>query len=274
MPSSAGLLSKDRADEGIRAPRQVAFTIDPKGERLTRYHQALTCGRFFRMMALRMPVERTLRGSGSRRPVDEPIDGHKDSALVEHLQFLGAFLRRPAEVGALLPSSPALARALLHDCHLKTAKMVVELGPGTGVVTRLILQRIGRRTDFLALELDHGHTRALKRRFPGIAVYNDSAETIRTHLKRHGRQTADYIVSGLPWTTIRSRLREDIMREVLAALAPGGVFTTFAYVHGLWLPAARRFRTWLRRHFAEVRVGEVIWRNVPPALVYHCRQTG
>jgi len=92
-----------------------------------------------------------------------------DPAVAERLQFLGAFLREPARVGAFVPSSPALAQAMLHGCALKDAKTVVEFGPGTGAFTRLILEGIGKQTAFLALELDEKHVRGLRQRFPRLS---------------------------------------------------------------------------------------------------------
>src|SRR5437016_14272997 len=96
-----------------------------------------------------------------------------DPAVAERLQFLGAFLREPARVGAFVPSSPALAQAMLHGCNLKDAKTVVEFGPGTGAFTRLILERIGKQTAFLALELDEKHARGLRQHFPRPNDYPD-----------------------------------------------------------------------------------------------------
>lgn len=200
------------------------------------------------------------------------IRAKDESRLVEHLQFFGTFLRKPANVGAVMPSSPALARSLVKDCPFRTARLVVELGPGTGAVTKLILERLGRRTDFFALELAEEHVRALRRRFPGLTVYHDSAENIRRYLPRHGAREVDCVISGLPWASMKRAAQERIMEEVHRALAADGAFTTFAYVHSAWLPRARHFREWLMQNFKHVAISRVVWRNVPPAFVYHCRQ--
>lgn len=195
-----------------------------------------------------------------------------EATLLEHVQFFGAFLRKPADVGAVLPSSPSLARALLLGCDLQNARSVVELGPGTGVVTHMILQRMGPRTRFIAVELDAKSVRGLRRRFPGVPVYHDTAENIARYLKRQGQTQTECIISGLPWATMEFSVQHRIMNQVLAALAPNGVFTTFAYVHAFWMPKAQRFRRWLRRHFEKVEISRVVWRNVPPAFVYRCRR--
>lgn len=191
--------------------------------------------------------------------------------LTEHWNFFVAFLRRPATVGALVPSSAMLARALLEGCALRSAKTVVELGPGTGAVTRFILDRIGRHTTFVALELDPQATQNLKARFPGLSVYSDSAGQLEIYLRRHGRKKADCIVSGLPWAAMPTETQDDIFDAILRSLKAGGTFTTFAYLHASWLPTARRFRQRLATHFNSVQVSRTVWRNLPPAYVYRCR---
>ena len=219
-----------------------------------------------------MPT-RSLNFDGYRPPEAGVLHPENETSVLEHLQFFGAFLRQPGHVGAVLPSSPSLARALVAGCDLQRARLVVELGPGTGVVTKSILNRLGHGTRFFALELDEKSVRNLRRRFPGVAVYHDSAEHIRRYLKRHGQARTDCIISGLPWAAMSLRLQHRIMKQVHAALTPQGVFTTFAYIHASWMPKAQHFRRWLCRHFDHVETSRIVWRNFPPAFVYRCRLT-
>lgn len=197
-----------------------------------------------------------------------------NAAALDRLNFFGSFLRRPLRVGAFAPSSPALARAMLRGADLKNARAVVEFGPGTGAFTRLILDRIGRQTAFIALELGERQVRRLQRRFPALHVYHDSAEKIQHYLARHHRRQADCIISGLPWGNMPARAQRRIFDATLASLAPGGTFTTFCYAHAAWLPGSRGFHRWIDRHFAEVQTSRIIWRNAPPAFVYRCRAAG
>src|SRR6266571_4168707 len=168
-------------------------------------------------------------------------------------------------------SSSALAQAMLHGCDLRYARTVVEFGAGTGAFTRLILERIGGHTTFLAMELDDKHVRELRQRFPGVHVYRDSAERVQKYLADHRRKKGDYIISGLPWANMPVNEQERILEAVLYSLTPDGLFTTFAYVHARWLPRARRFRERLEHYFAEVTTSRIVWRNLPPAFVYRCR---
>ncbi len=220
-----------------------------------------------------LTIIRELSGSnGLILERDEPhLWSRLQPTLKEHWRFFAAFLRRPATVGSLVPSSVHLAQAVLERCNLKSAKTVVELGSGTGAITRFILERLGRHTTFLALELDPVATRELRQRFPELVVYSDSAEHLQKYLARHGRKKVDCVISGLPWANMTAETQERILAAVFRVLKPGGMFTTFAYLHASWLPTARRFRERLARHFGTVKVSPTVWRNFPPAYVYRCR---
>lgn len=219
------------------------------------------------------PTTRPRPAPAKRRRPNSPARS-LDAKLDEHVAFLCSFLRGPASVGAVAPSSPALALAMLTGCDLAHADTVVELGPGTGAFTGPICDEIGSRTTFIALELDAHHVKRLQRQFPRAAVYHDNAALLPHYLARHEKQKADYIISGLPWASIPSRERERIMTAILASLAPGGVFITFGYFHARLLPGARRFIAQLRQDFLRVERSKLVWRNIPPAYVYRCTLAG
>ena len=207
---------------------------------------------------LREPPQRTARA----RKADAPRP-HDDSPL----HFLGEFVRQPLKVGAILPSSRALSRVVVESCHINPADTVVELGPGTGAFTGLILKRLSHRGRLLAVELNPTHADILRRRFPKCEVIEDSAEHLLRHL--NGEQ-ADCIVSGLAWATMHPRLQNQIFRAILKSLKPGGQFVAFAYIHAAWMPTSRRFRQRLERHFKQVETTPIVWRNLPPAFVFRC----
>lgn len=192
------------------------------------------------------------------------------SQVAERLAFLGAFLRKPQVVGAITPSSRALALAMVEGMELKRAKLVIELGPGTGAFTKVILERLGRQTEFVALELDKVSAKRLRQQFPGVAFHHDSAENLHHYVARSRSKRADIVISGLPWTILPRPVHDRIFREIIDSLAPDGCFATFAYLHGCCLPSAGRFRNLLKEHFQQVERSRVVWRNIPPAFVYRC----
>jgi phospholipid N-methyltransferase len=192
------------------------------------------------------------------------------SGWQERLTFLGAFLRRPGRIGAIGPSSAALAEVMLHGCNLKEADTVVELGPGTGAFTAHILKRMGRKTTFLAIELDPTCVSQLCRRFPGLKVHQESAGNLPKLLPLHGKTQVDCVISGLPWANMPLGTQQQVLSAVVNSIRHGGVFQTFAYVHACWFPTARRFRQMLEASFPQVTKSPIVWKNLPPAFVYHC----
>jgi phospholipid N-methyltransferase len=218
---------------------------------------------------LEPPAPRASRRIAAPRPAAGRAARSASAGLDARLRFLGAFLREPLTVGALWPSSSALSRLVLASCDFQPGDTVVELGPGTGAFTELILDRLQERGRFLALEINPASVALLRGRFPRCHVIHDSAENLARHV---GRRRAACIVSGLAWGNMLPRTQNRILREILRALAPGGHFVTFAYLHALWFPTSLRFRRRLFRNFARVETSPIVWRNLPPALVYRCWQ--
>jgi phosphatidylethanolamine/phosphatidyl-N-methylethanolamine N-methyltransferase len=192
--------------------------------------------------------------------------------LRDHLAFLAGFLRAPWRVGAIAPSSRALAAVMTEDMGLEEARTVVELGPGTGVFTRAICERVRAEALVMAVEIDPRMVALLRPRFPRVRIVNDSAERLDHLLADVGRKEADAILSGLPWASFPVDLQSRLLAAVLRSLRPGGRFATFAYVHASWLPPARRFRALLGKSFVTVETTRVVWPNLPPAFVYRCRR--
>ncbi|TYB70913.1 SAM-dependent methyltransferase [Nonomuraea sp. PA05] len=186
--------------------------------------------------------------------------------------FLGQFLRNPAAIGALAPSSRHLAAAVCAPVPEKGEPIVVELGPGTGPFTAEIQQRLSGRGHHLAVELNEPMARLLAERFPKVDVANADATRLSDLLAERGLRMADVVVSGLPWAAFPGQLQRDLLGAVTGAMSPGAAFTTFSYIHAIPLSSARRFRALLAERFEEVVPGRTVWRNTPPAFVFHARR--
>lgn len=186
--------------------------------------------------------------------------------------FLSAALRRPGTMGAIAPSSERLAGVLSAVVPRVGAPVVVELGPGTGAVSAAIAARLPAGGRHLAVELDPDMVGYLRRTRPGLEVVPGDARELGTLLAEHGVDRVDAIVCGLPWALFDDAVQADVLGEIGLAVGDTGAFTTFAYLQGMALPAARRFRARLRGAFDEVLVSSTVWRNVPPAFVYVCRR--
>ena len=188
-------------------------------------------------------------------------------------QFVKQFCREPKRIGAIAPSSSKLARRMLQPINFSRLKVIVEYGSGTGAFTRQVVERIDpEKTLFFGFELNEQMNRIACESVPGIKIFQDSASEIRKYLRKYGVKHADAVISGLPWAVFSEELQDDILYETAASLKRGGIFTTFAYLHGLLLPSGIRFRRKLERYFSEVKTSPVVWNNIPPALVYWCRK--
>lgn len=186
--------------------------------------------------------------------------------------LLGQFLRKPLTTGAVCASSESLAKELTASIGLETAGSAAELGPGTGAVTKVILDRIPAACRFFTVELNSDVIRVFQEKFPAVTVYNDSAANLPELLRRENLTSLDAVVSGLPWAVFPDELQEQILAAILQTLKPGGCFTTFAYIQGLLLPSGMHFRKRIESMFSKVEKSPVVWNNFPPAFVYRCRK--
>lgn len=186
--------------------------------------------------------------------------------------FFKRFLANPGIVGALMPSSPALCREITDKINIEAAEAVVELGPGTGVITDEILAKLNPQAKFVAIELDEKLYLTLHRNRPDLNIVNDTAENLPEIMEEADIKHLNTIVSGLPWAAFPDKLQQGILNSVVNSLCDGGYFTTFAYLQGLLLPAGQRFKKLLKKTFREVNISRVVWNNFPPAIVYRCKK--
>ncbi|MBR2425680.1 MAG: hypothetical protein IKB16_02960 [Lentisphaeria bacterium] len=182
------------------------------------------------------------------------------------------FLKHPFSTGAVCASSPALCREMIGCSSFRNASTFAELGPGTGAVTACILANLPSGADFFSVELNKDVISLLQKRFPGLAIYNESAENLRRIMSERSIRSLDMVISSLPWTIFPGDLQERLLDEILSAMSDDGMFVTYTYVTGAFMPAGIRFHACLKRKFGRVERSSVIWKNMPPAFVYRCRK--
>ena len=189
------------------------------------------------------------------------------------LAFMTQFILHPSKIGAIAPSSTNLAAQMTEPIDLNHTKVIVEYGSGTGVFTKYVRDRIDiNKTLFFGFEMNKEMVKIAKQNVPDIEIFEDSAEKLREYLKKYEVKHADAIISGLPWAVFPDELQDNILYETQMGLKKGGIFTSFTYVHSLLLPAAQRFKKKLIKYFSEVSLSPVIWKNIPPAVVYRCKK--
>ena len=211
-------------------------------------------------------------GNSAKRTGKRPVRAQREGnvAVREYGRFVCEFLLHPVRVGAIAPSSRRLAVRMVQWIDWESAGTVVEFGPGTGVFTAQILQRKQPGKKFFAVELNSQFAATLKSRFPDATILQDSVAAIEELCRQQGVSEVDAIVCGLPWAAFSDRDQTAYLDALIKVLKPGGHFATFAYLPGMVLPAAHRFRRKLRNVFGEVRVSPTVWLNFPPAFVYWC----
>ncbi|HYX53146.1 MAG TPA: rRNA adenine N-6-methyltransferase family protein [Candidatus Limnocylindrales bacterium] len=183
----------------------------------------------------------------------------------ETLLFAKNFLQHPKMLGSLIPSSRFLVERLLKKVDWERARTIVEYGPGVGTITGNILDRMKPHTRLVVFEMNEDFVRYLNRTFPDprLHVVHGSAENVQRELERLKLDGADYIISGIPFTTMPRELRDQIMRESRAALNPGGAVLVYQFTRAV-LP-------YLRSHFPRVSQ-DFEPLNILPARLFYCTQ--
>jgi phosphatidylethanolamine/phosphatidyl-N-methylethanolamine N-methyltransferase len=185
-------------------------------------------------------------------------------------KFFRNYVTRPNQVGAVAPSSKALCQMIVDVFDWETIRYAVEYGPGTGAATPLILQSLHPDAKFFAIERNAEFCQVLRKRLHQVDLCEDSVENVVEHCRVRGFPHLDAVVSGLPWASFSEGLQVSCLDSMAQVLKPGGQFATFAYLQGLLLPAAKRFRKQLENYFSKVTISPTVWLNLPPAFVYRC----
>ena len=174
--------------------------------------------------------------------------------------FLGRWLKAPHRIGALAPSSRFLGRAMAREIDIRQARLVVELGGGTGSITRALLTAGLPPEKLIVVERDEHLHRLLAESFPGVRVLKGDAAELMQLLRPLGITSVSAIVSGLPLLSMPKRLRHRIVGECFALMGEHGALVQFTYGLASPLPA--------REFGVEGQVKDLVWRNLPPAFVW------
>ena len=201
--------------------------------------------------------------------MSDPSNG---AGMREHVLFFSRFLKSPRTVGAVTASSRALAEAMVDGIDLTRPGRIVELGPGTGVFTAAIVERLGPETEFLALDIDPAFVARINARWPSIECVCGSAEQLDAIAGDRGMLPIDHIVSGLPFVSLPPPVTQQIIGCIARALRPGGTFTTFQYVPGYGFPSAVSFRRNMSAGLHSQPSVRLVVRNMPPVLVMTWRK--
>lgn len=184
--------------------------------------------------------------------------------LDDEVRFIRTWIEKPLAIGAVTPSSRALARTMAGYIDPSRPGPIIELGPGTGPVTEALLAQGIEPSRLVLVEFDPTFCRLLRNRYPAATVVQGDAYSLGRLLTGLLKQPAAGVVSGLPLFTKPLRMRLRLLFEAFALMSPGAPFVQFTY------NAVPPIPKWLDRVSAEA--SERIWMNIPPARVWVYRR--
>ncbi|PTQ10717.1 methyltransferase [Sphingomonas oleivorans] len=192
----------------------------------------------------------------------ESADARRRAANIGPLgMFFRGFLKHPVMVGSVIPSSGKLIDRMLSRVDWANTKVFVEYGPGVGTFCQPILDRMAPDATLIAIDTNADFVDYLRRRIVDsrFRPVHGSAADVGAILAEHGHEAADYILSGLPFSTLPPGVGPAIARETQAALKTGGAFLVYQF--------SPKVRDFLVPHFPRIdHEFELI--NIPPAQLY------
>lgn len=184
-----------------------------------------------------------------------------------HWQFLRGFLKHPVMVGSIIPSSRILIEKMLGPVDWEKTKLFVEYGPGVGTFTRPILEKLGPDAKLIAIDTNADFIKYLRNSIddPRLIAVAGSAADVEQIIRDHGFEHADFVLSGIPFSTLPPGLGEDIARATAKVIRPGGAFLVYQF-------SAKVF-DFIEPWFERIERG-FEWINVPPAKLFWAWREG
>lgn len=177
------------------------------------------------------------------------------------LQFLRGFLKHPVMVGSIIPSSRRLINRMLAPVDWDQTKVFVEYGPGVGTFTRPILERLGPDATLITIDTNSDFTEFLRDSIDDdrLLAVTGSAADVEKILSDRGFDKADYVLSGLPFSTLPPGVGDAIGAATSRVIRPGGAFLVYQF--------SPKVRDFIDPVFERIERG-FEWVNVPPATLF------
>jgi len=188
----------------------------------------------------------------------------RNDPFTDNLRFLRALIARPKQVGAVAPSSRALARAIADEIDPSHPGPILELGPGTGVITQALLERGVAREQLTVVEYDPDFAAAITQRFHAVHVIQGDAFDLARALGSRSTDRFSAIVSGIPLLNFPLIHRMAYVEAWMRRLLPGAPLIQFSYGMHAPTPAPAGH---------SVNCTAMVWANLPPARVWVYRKS-
>ena len=183
------------------------------------------------------------------------------SASNPRWQFLRGFIKHPVMVGSIIPSSSKLIAKMLAPVDWETTRVFVEYGPGVGTFTRPILDLLGPDARLIAIDTNAEFIDYLRTDIddPRLIAVAGSAADVEKIVAAHGFDHVDYVLSGLPFSTLPPGVGDAIGKATAKVIRDGGAFLVYQF--------SPKVRDFIAPFFERIERG-FEWVNVPPATLF------
>ena len=210
-----------------------------------------------------MPISSARTMKGPRRLARR----HDRRTRSQQWQFLRGFLKHPVMVGSIIPSSKVLIEKMLRPVDWENTRLFVEYGPGVGTFTRPILDLLGPDATLVTIDTNPEFTKYLRESIddPRLVPVTGSAADVEHILAERGLGQADYVLSGLPFSTLPPGVGDAIAEATAKVIRPGGAFLVYQF--------SPKVKDFIAPHFERLERG-FEWINVPPATLFWAWRDG
>jgi phospholipid N-methyltransferase len=176
--------------------------------------------------------------------------------------FFRGFLKHPTMVGSIIPSSRFTIEKMLAPVDWDECKLFVEYGPGVGTFCRPVLDRLRRDGSLIVIDTNELYIAYLQReiRDSRFSAVLGSAADVEAIIHAHGHEHADYVLSGLPFSTLPDGVGPAIAEATWRVLRPGGAFLVYQFT--------ARCRDFMAKHFRRIDAGYEFWNVLPCKLFW------
>jgi phospholipid N-methyltransferase len=195
-------------------------------------------------------------------PLAERVKRRVETMLGPWGVFFKGFLKHPVMVGSIIPSSPATIAKMLAPVKWDECRLFVEYGPGVGTFCRPVLERLRGDGALIVIDTNPDFIAYLQKsiRDSRFTAVLGSAAEVEAIVRAHGHDHADYVLSGLPFSTLPTGVGPAIAAATHRVLRPGGAFLVYQF--------SAKARDFMARHFARIDHGFELWNVLPVQLFW------
>ncbi len=195
-------------------------------------------------------------------PLAARIKRRVESMLGPWGVFFKGFVKHPVMVGSIIPSSRYTIAKMLGPVKWAECRLFVEYGPGVGTFCRPVLERLRGDGSLIVIDTNPDFIDYLQKtiRDSRFTAVHGSAENVEAIVRANGHDHADYVLSGLPFSTLPDGVGPEIAAATHRVIRPGGAFLVYQF--------SAAARDYMARHFARIDQGFELWNVLPVRLFW------